>query len=238
MKLIALGDLHGRKIWKTICKEADFDKAVFVGDYFDSHEGIPATQQIEVFCEVIDWKRSQGERVVLLLGNHDYHYLRCTHDRYSGFQPGYYKLIQRLLEDALDESLIQICHTVGQFLFVHAGITKTWFRHALGREAFDSGSELEQAMWQLFLRQPHQFGFLPGPRRDPYGEEPCQSPLWVRPRSLLSDALEGFVQVVGHTVQPAIRFEETAIFIDALGTARQYVQILDGKVQALHAVAA
>ncbi len=237
MKLLALGDLHGRKIWKTICKEADFDKAIFVGDYFDSHEGIPATQQIEVFCEVLDWKRSQGERVVLLLGNHDYHYLRCTQDRYSGFQPDHHKQIQRLLEDALNESLLQICHVVGQLLFVHAGITKTWCKQALGRTTFDSGGELEQALWQLFLRQPHQFGFLPGPLMDPYGEELCQTPLWVRPKSLLSDALEGFVQVVGHTLQSAIRFADAAIFIDALGTARQYLEIVDGKAQAVQATA-
>jgi hypothetical protein len=40
---------------------------------------------------------------------------------------------------------------------------------------------------------------------DPYGNEPQQGPLWIRPGTLLSDALDGYSQVVGHTIFPAIQ---------------------------------
>jgi predicted phosphodiesterase len=40
MKLIALGDTHGRSKWKEIVeKENDADKIIFIGDYFDAKDG-------------------------------------------------------------------------------------------------------------------------------------------------------------------------------------------------------
>ncbi|MDR0452283.1 MAG: hypothetical protein LBH15_04505, partial [Treponema sp.] len=34
---------------------------------------------------------------------------------------------------------------------------------------------------------------------DSYGNDITQGPLWIRPESLLSDALPGYSQIVGHT---------------------------------------
>jgi predicted phosphodiesterase len=43
MKIVTLGDTHGRDIWKTIVKiEEDFDKFIFIGDYFDTRDDINA----------------------------------------------------------------------------------------------------------------------------------------------------------------------------------------------------
>lgn len=52
MKLIALGDTHGRTDWKEIVAETEFDKVIFIGDYFDTHENITPEQQksISVHC--------------------------------------------------------------------------------------------------------------------------------------------------------------------------------------------
>jgi predicted phosphodiesterase len=37
MKIVAIGDIHGRDYWKQIIEqEQDADVFVFVGDYFDS----------------------------------------------------------------------------------------------------------------------------------------------------------------------------------------------------------
>jgi len=38
MRIIALGDTHGRTDWKQITARERFDKVVFIGDYFDTHE--------------------------------------------------------------------------------------------------------------------------------------------------------------------------------------------------------
>lgn len=42
MRVIALGDTHGRLHWKAITSKDDFDKVIFIGDYFDTHDGISA----------------------------------------------------------------------------------------------------------------------------------------------------------------------------------------------------
>lgn len=42
MKIVAIGDIHGRDIWEDIVKkEHDADKIVFVGDYFDTRDNMP-----------------------------------------------------------------------------------------------------------------------------------------------------------------------------------------------------
>ena len=51
MKIIAIGDLHGRTLWKYIVSKVDFDVVVFIGDYFDTHENISPVQQIKNFKE-------------------------------------------------------------------------------------------------------------------------------------------------------------------------------------------
>ncbi len=45
------------------------------------------------------------------------------------------------------------------------------------------------------------------------------------PESLYKDALNGFTQVVGHTVQKRISFQFGVWLIDTLGTSGEYLMI-------------
>lgn len=83
MKIIALGDTHGRTVWKQIVKENGFDKIVFHGDYFDTHERISARQQKENFKGIIAFKKANMDKVILLMGNHDYHYTDAVDEPYG-----------------------------------------------------------------------------------------------------------------------------------------------------------
>ena len=75
-KLIILGDTHGRTTWKEILnKEKEFDKFIFIGDYLDTHENITGEQQLENFKDIRKFKEDNKDKVVLLFGNHDFHYL-------------------------------------------------------------------------------------------------------------------------------------------------------------------
>ena len=77
MKIVALGDTHGRDMWKTIVKiEEDFDKLLFIGDYFDTRDDIDASTQIQNFKEILEFKKENPDKVILLIGNHDFHYLK------------------------------------------------------------------------------------------------------------------------------------------------------------------
>ena len=73
MKTLVLGDIHGRSVWKLIYELEKPDRIVFIGDYFDSFD-IKGADQLSNFQDIIKFKESGVCEVVLLIGNHDYHY--------------------------------------------------------------------------------------------------------------------------------------------------------------------
>jgi hypothetical protein len=231
MKIIALGDTHGRTIWKSIVAKETFNKVVFIGDYFDTHEDISAGQQKQNFRDIIQYKEANTDKVVLLFGNHDFHYLSTVSEHYSGYNRSHAKGIEELLSAALDKDYLQMCFIHEQFLFVHAGVTKTWCRNTLGKDHFENGEVLEQTINNLFRTKPGKFGFTPGRRYDAFGDEVEQSPIWVRPDSLFIDRLDNFTQIVGHTVQENLIPFSDVTLIDTLGTSGEYLCIVDGEMQ-------
>ena len=80
-KRIIIGDIHGNKEWKQIVKRHDdADEFIFVGDYLDPYrKGKRQVEDLqkcaENFKKIINFKAENRDRVTLLLGNHDYHYL-------------------------------------------------------------------------------------------------------------------------------------------------------------------
>lgn len=219
MKIIALGDTHGRTDWKKITTKETFDKVVFIGDYFDTHEDVSPEQQKENFRNIIAYKKANMDKVVLLFGNHDYHYLRTTTETYSGYQQWQKTDIQELLHPAIDAGLLQMCLVVDNLLFVHAGVTKTWVKNNLLNE----GAPIDHLINALFKYKPNSFRFTSGKNHSPYGDDVEQSPIWVRPYSLQMDRLDGFIQVVGHTTQNRLMITKDVILIDTLGTSGEYL---------------
>jgi hypothetical protein len=224
MKILALGDTHGRTVWKTFAEKEDFDLLLFVGDYFDTHDDITPRQQIDNFKDIIRYKEQQAGKVVLLFGNHDFHYLKSASHPYSGFQRRYKGEISALLHDAIDNGLLQMCFVQEGFLFSHAGVTRTWCAaHGIALQ------QLENAINALFLSNPNAFDFTPGHNFDMYGDDITQTPIWVRPNSLRKDRVPGFIQVVGHTQQRSITLSTHVILIDALGAVGEYLAIINGQ---------
>ncbi len=219
-KMVIIGDIHGRSLWKNIVQQHPNDEIVFVGDYFDSKEYISAHTQIQNFNEIAAFKKANPERVTLLFGNHDFHYLPEAGERYSGYQYFYATDIYEALKPALDKKLLCICFQKGKYLISHAGLTRTWCRKykiPLRNPA--------EAVNRLFYENPEAFRFSAGALNDPTGDEPEQGPLWVRPFSLENDALRGFVQVAGHTQQKQITFGKYLIGVDVLGYLPNYLEI-------------
>ena len=51
--MVILGDIHGRDIWKKILEiEEKANIVVFVGDYFDSKDGVSGARQLQNFKEI------------------------------------------------------------------------------------------------------------------------------------------------------------------------------------------
>lgn len=211
MKIVAIGDIHGRDIWQdTVRKEQDADKIVFVGDYFDSRDNIQGTFQLYNFNEILRFKRENEGNVIILFGNHDYHYMRGVNEDYSGYQPAMRFDFQEALFEAKDD--IQVCYIHDQYLFSHAGVTKSWL-----------GDYKVEDINDIFRYRPQLFQFC---GYNPYGDDIEQSPIWVRPRSLMSDSVDGYIQIVGHTTQQEINIiDDQFVFIDTLGTSGEYLVI-------------
>lgn len=221
-----MGDTHGTNKWKKIVEDnKDADKIIFIGDYFDSFN-IPFSVQKQNFEEILNYKKENKDKVVLLFGNHEYHYMSSySSDRYSGYQLHYAGKIEEILEEALKDNLIHIACEYDNFLFTHAGVTKTWYE----ANAFQDGdNHISKNIREIFDLHPEAFKFTPSTGLDNYGDSITQSPIWVRPRALESDKIEGYKQVVGHTHQNYIDISKDIIFIDTLESGNQYLIINNG----------
>jgi predicted phosphodiesterase len=226
MKICVIGDIHGRKIWKKIVEKYPTDKIVFIGDYMDSHGGTTGQEQLDNFNEIIEFKKSNKDRVTLLFGNHDFHYLDACDGQYSGYQAAYKTDFKEVLNKAIDEGLMQMVYVHDKYMFSHAGVTKTWCL-----EKTIDMEKVVESINDLFKFQPRAFNFS---GFNCYGDDVTQPPIWVRPASLYKDRLEEYVHIVGHTtvthIAPEGAEKTGMILIDALGTSEEYLVFEDDKV--------
>lgn len=230
--IIGIGDIHGQDIWKEIInKESKYDYIVFVGDYFDSFD-ISTDIQINNFLDIIEFKKSNPEKVKLLIGNHDIHYFSSVGNTgTSGYQKVGNFHINPVIE--ANKEYLQMCFQTDKYLFTHAGVGDTFMDITFGKEGWhpDDVSDLLNELW---INKPRSFifnGF------DPYGEDISQTPVWIRPRSLIRASKrirrENYIQIVGHTGQESILknnyFTDKYYFIDTL--PREYL-VIDKEVKA------
>ena len=186
MKIIFIGDIHGRTIWKAITEKEQFDLVIFAGDYVSTHEDISETQQIDNLVEILEYKEANPDKVILLRGNHDmqhlgYEWAQCT---------GLFKKVRDWMsqEEVKTQFLndTQWIYVYDKYLFSHAGVSKTW----LGNIPLNKVNELP----------PHMgFGFTATSLGDRYGTSVTQPPTWIRPQALMVDGLDDYIQIIGHT---------------------------------------
>lgn len=223
MRIVALGDTHGRVLWKEIvAKEKNADKIVFIGDYFDTHYDITVDQQIENFKEILEFKKNNMDQVVLLLGNHDYHYLKGVYESYSGYKAFRALDINEVLQPAVNSGLVQMCFVHDKYVFTHAGVTKTW-----SNTYNVNVDNLQESINQLFLENISAFRFEMGNNYDQTGDDVTQPPIWVRIPSLYKDMIDGVTCVIGHTTIKELTITDKLIGIDTIGTSGEYLEIND-----------
>ena len=233
-KTVIIGDTHGRRHWEQIIIDEAPDRVIFIGDYFDSYNDYTAAEQMSNFEQIINCKlmlESGQSEVIILIGNHDYHYMRGITEHYSGYQAGARPAIEQLLYE--NRQHMQMAYGMNGFIFSHAGVSYDW----LQLHGYDNESNLIDWINDMWKYKPNVFGFA---GRDPYGDSKISSPIWIRPYSLQQanrDTLrDQFIQVVGHTTQGKIDTEGKSTggryyYIDTLGTSGQYMIIEDDKIK-------
>lgn len=229
MKTLVLGDIHGRTCWKDIIDKETPDRVIFLGDYVSTHErNISDKQQCDNLDEILFYKETNPDSVILLRGNHDlqhlgYYWAECS---------GYFREVGRYMQSIKDRFLenTQWVFVDGNIIFSHAGITNTWFNHSECAFVKD-----------LNVRLPDEFfGFTPDHWGDNYGDSKTQPCTWVRPGSLMADAynqdehgISEWTQVVGHTTMKMLvnlkDYDPTSPNIWVCDTLpKQYLVIEDG----------
>jgi len=138
--ILIIPDVHGRKFWRRAIKDWSdkVEKVVFLGDYLDPYpferESPTFDLAWEGLLDIIELKKSDPEKIILLEGNHDahYHYLDTFGEwgRGSRFDYNKARKINKLFKE--NESLFQAAFQYqfsedGEvFLFTHAGLCKGW----------------------------------------------------------------------------------------------------------------
>jgi hypothetical protein len=233
MKTIIIGDIHGRSIWKDIVTNEKPDKVVFVGDYFDSFD-IGFTEQMFNFNELIELKKNSNFEVVLLIGNHDFHYLPNLNQTYSGHQRQFHFIIQERLNEVME--LLTMCHKIDDLLITHAGISNQWIKYWVKEYNMNINESIDVIVNDLFKTNLNPFKFTGW---DPSGDSAYSSPIWIRPNSLQTSNYDSFrneyIQIVGHTPQNKIDINGHTTggryyYIDTLETSGEYLIYQDKKI--------
>ena len=133
-EILIVPDVHGRDFWKVV-KEYPNSPIVFLGDYvapYEDYDGISKREAIEMFKEVLKFRKENPERVTLLLGNHDASYIIGADMCRNRIDYENYDEIRKLFWDKDNEFQFTLAKEINgkKFLFSHAGYTKDWIKCA------------------------------------------------------------------------------------------------------------
>jgi predicted MPP superfamily phosphohydrolase len=238
-KTLVLGDTHGRSNWKLAIHQEQPDRVIFIGDYFDSFE-FSGVEQIDNFKQIIQYKENNPQvEVVLLIGNHDHHYF--PEIGYTGTS-GYQSRIAPSIIQVIDENRhhLQMAYGFDKYLFTHAGVSPVFMDQVFGENNWTIENVVVD-LNELFRYKPKAFEFN---GFDAYGDNTTQTPIWIRPRSLMSankkhnkSLKKDYIQIVGHTGMKRIDISGSDkftggryYFIDTMETSGEYLVIQDNNL--------
>ena len=239
MDYLFIGDIHGRDSWRELkSKVFLFDKIIFVGDYVDSFDIKPFNISRNL-SEIIKFKKDNMDKVILLIGNHDFAYVN-EYSNISRFNHVFSLDYKRLFID--NWSLFDLAWGFKirdrYALVTHAGLTKRFYDDFIVEQINDLDSNFNRllesqykdielheilnyfknsiSMWEI------------GPKRG--GSSLSPSIIWVDKDELLSDNYPNIDQIVGHTPHHILTVNKTTnddmiYFIDINQNECSYLNI-------------
>ncbi|MBO4812382.1 MAG: metallophosphoesterase [Prevotella sp.] len=207
-QILVIPDIHGRTYWKEAVDKHPSLPVVFLGDYLDPYasENITPDEALANFKDIIAFKQTNRDRVTLLIGNHEIHYLDNFY-KFSRKDTLHAEYIHQLLVDNLPLfSMASQAEMNGKaFIFTHAGIVESWWKkffpdtptdivsvcNALNAKMSDMetfGAFIDDALMEVTKRRG--------------GEAEAGSCLWADlDEHKKSKSFNGIYQVFGHTKQ-------------------------------------
>jgi len=231
MKILTIGDLHGLNVWEN--KDfSNYDLVIFEGDYVDSFD----KTDLEIYnnlMNLIEFKKSNMKKVILLLGNHDMQYMYHPRYRCTGFRSLMLFNLYQFFND--NRNLFQISYQYKNYVWTHAGITNAWLKHfyndansAIFEKNNDSiADDLNLCRDSRYMNILMEIGIERG------GSNIVGGPLWADSSELLDDYLDNIHQVAGHNPQKEIwsyRDDSSSItFVDCLQHKIEYFELENEK---------
>jgi hypothetical protein len=236
-----IGDIHGRRVWENLVQPNMIN--IFVGDYFDPYDRFTYEELRVNFLDIIQFAKT-NPGTVLLLGNHDLHYI---HHEFGTSRK------DSLHENQIEQLFLDNIHMFSgiafaltdQVLVSHAGVTNEWLDMTMypvnvERNARKIAEHVNNVFYSGYVEKTfanghteHDWGSTPWDTglkyfqfgtcadwNDVYGDSPTQSPVWVRPMTLAHcTALPEGTQIVGHTQARMLVPEAIPhiIIVDTLG---------------------
>ena len=186
-KILVIGDIHGRSIYRDIIEKESPDQVIFLGDFASSHYNISPEKQIEEFDWVINYKQ-QYPNTIILRGNHDteamgYYWAECYPKAYG------YDMWAERKQIWLDNTQWVYIDEDLKTIFSHAGVSQIWMDNSRIKSVYEINN----------LEPSELFGFTPESLFDNFRNSVTQPPTWIRPQSLCKCNVIEWDQVVGHT---------------------------------------
>ena len=234
MKVVIIPDVHGRDFWRKAIKE-ECDKIIFLGDYLDPYYGESTDEKaLEEFKDIIEFKKNNSDKCILLIGNHDCPYIWdeygrelgsywCRHD-YNNHDE-----INKLFNDNIH--LFQIAwecdnKKYGKVLFTHAGVTNT-HKKVCGLSADEINKFfLEESTNNVpNVVELAEVSYFRG------GNSREGSPVWADVREHMKSQVPQVFQIFGHTyVATPIFYEHFAMLDDG---GKHYYILDDNEIKSI-----
>jgi len=211
MKILSVGDLHGKPIWETIDPK-QYDLIYFLGDLYDAFEY--TQQEIHDNALAVVQKARDAGNMFFVIGNHDAHYFKWqtpVHKmvRGSGYASSQLYRAFHLYWDNRD--LFRVAYQHDNYLWTHAGFSEAGYNFHFKRkvddviQSFDNVHTIADAINKLWdLNDPSIFK-VPLSRG---GDDTYGGPLWASRSDTIGGPLSGFHQIVGHTASNDIIHKE------------------------------
>lgn len=222
MKTLIIPDVHENLTkLKTILSGMEYDRVIFLGDWFDKFGDNNSLDTAKFLLERI----KTNEQDIFILGNHDLHYFsdlivyRC-----SGFSKTSYINVNSILKSAKNK--FKLIHIDNNIVFSHAGIVP-----AFQRDLFNINMQQKTILQNAFAgKEIHRYleaGLAVG------GSAEHAGIVWARPSEMRFDKPEDHYlnQIFGHTPKEEPRlWEPNNKFCLCLDTHLNHWALLDDEV--------